>query len=120
MWHVRAPKIGTDAFGQLLSRQQTSRFHHSPLAMDPLGLNRVEPGTLLGQQAGQNADPCAGLFDLLVMLPDPRPNHLADIPGGIVPNQEEVPLALGGQALTAPLQKLDGDSRDGPICTMPP
>lgn len=112
MRFIRASKIRTDPLSQFAGRQQASWFNHSALAMDPLGLDGVQPGTLLGQQEGKNAYACTRLLDLLVVLSDPCAHHLAHVPGGMIPDQEPVVLALFGQALTAPVQKLDRDGRD--------
>jgi hypothetical protein len=51
--------MGTNTLGQVLGRKQPAGFNHSPLAMHPLGLNRIEPRTLRGQQKRQNAHPFA-------------------------------------------------------------
>ena len=108
-----------NAFRQLLSRQEAVRFDHCPLAVDPLGFNRVEPGALAGQQTRQNADAAAGLLNLLVVSLDPAPNLLALMPGSIVPDQQQGRLALGGQPLTTPGQELRGDGTDGTTAHKP-
>jgi hypothetical protein len=61
------------------------------------------------QQERQNAHTLAGLFDLLIMLANPAPNGLTFMPGGVIPDQEPVGLALFEQALAAPVQELGGD-----------
>ena len=109
MWFIGATEMSTNAFSQLLCRKQAIGFHNGLLRMDPFGLNRVEPGTLGGQKERQDANTFASLFDLLIVLPNPTPNHFAHMPGGIIPDQEPVPLALGSQTLTTMLQKLDAD-----------
>src|SRR5512135_1157248 len=105
MRFIGTPKVGTNALGQLLGRKQAVRFDDGLFSMHPLGLNGVEPRTLCGQQAGQDTHSFACLFPLLIVLPDPRADHEAFVPGGIIPDQEPVALALRGQALTTPLQE---------------
>ena len=50
---VSALETGTNPIGQLGGRQQPGRLGDSPLAMQPLGLDRIEPGALAGQVAHQ-------------------------------------------------------------------
>src|SRR6266567_1874242 len=116
MWFIGAPKVSTNAFSQLLGREQAVRFYHSLLRMDPLRLDGIKPGALGGQEERQDANAFPSLFDLLVVLPNPTPNHFADMPGGIIPDQEPVAFALGSQTLTTRLQKLDTDRTHGTSC----
>ena len=76
--------MSTNAFGQLLSREQPIGFHNSLLRVYPLGLDWIEPRTFRRQKKRQNAHPFALSFDLLVMLSDPRSHLLAVMPGGII------------------------------------
>jgi hypothetical protein len=69
---------------------------------------------LSGQEERQDAHAFACLFHLLGVLTDPGANHEASVPGGIVPNQEPVALALGCQALTTLLQELTTESTHWP------
>ncbi len=64
-------------------------FGDLPLAMDPLWLNRVKPGTFGGPQARQDAHPLASLLDRLIVAAQPGANHLTLVPGGVVPDQDE-------------------------------
>src|SRR6266567_2077941 len=100
MRFIGAAKVSTNALSQLLGREQAIRFYHSLLGVDPLRLDGVEPRALGGQEERQNANAFPRLLDLLVVLPNPTPNHFADMPGGIIPDQEPVALALGSQTLT--------------------
>ncbi len=54
----------------------------------------------------------ARLLDLLIVLTKPGANGLTLMPGGIIPDQEPVRLALLEQALAAPVQELGGDGAD--------
>ena len=46
-------KIGADAAHHLPGRQQASGFDNGSLAVDPVGLQRVQPGALDGHAAEQ-------------------------------------------------------------------
>ena len=109
MWFIGATKVSTNALSQLFGREQAIRFHNRLLGMDPLGLNGVEPGALGGQEERQEADAFPSLFDLLVVLPNQAPTHFAEMPGGVIPDQEPIALARIDQALTTLLQELDAD-----------
>lgn len=80
-------KGGTNPLCQLLSRQNAVWLNDPPLAMQPLGFNRVQPRTFDRQRTDQDTDPLTGRFDLTVMGSDPSPNRLTDVPGGIIPDQ---------------------------------
>ena len=71
MSFVRTVKVGTDPLGKLASREQLVGFNNSALAMQPFGLDGIEPGTFRREQKGQDADAFALLFDLLVVLAYP-------------------------------------------------
>ena len=59
------------------------------LARDPLGLNRVKPGTFGGQQARQDAHSLARWLDGLIVAAQPSANHLTLVPRGVIPDQDE-------------------------------
>src|SRR4030067_1871032 len=109
MVFMSAIEGSTNAVSQLLDRQGAIRFSNPAFAMHPLRLNRVEPGAFDRQGADQNAAALPAAFSLAVMLADPGPDGLADVPGSVVPNQGQHPLAHRLQLLTAPCQKLSGD-----------
>ncbi len=73
--------MGTHALSQLLSRKQPVGFNYGPLAMDPLRLNRVEPGTFGRQKARQDADTLALSFHLGIVFADPGAHELAHMKG---------------------------------------
>ena len=102
MRFIRTSKVGTDTFSQLASGQQAIKFDHVALGMHPFGFDGIEPGALCGQQEGQKPNAVAGLLDLLVVLTDPGAHGLALMPGGVIPDQEPVGLALFKQTFTAP------------------
>src|SRR6266487_1872912 len=110
MSFIRAPKVRTNSLGQLLGGKQAILLDHIAFGMNPLRLNRIEPGTFGRQKKGQNTHPFALLLDLLVVLSDPGLHQLAHVKGGIIPNQQPVGLALHLQLGATPLQKLGGES----------
>ena len=72
--------MGTNALGQLLGSKQALRFDDGLFPMHPLGLNGIEPGTLSGQQEGQDTHPFACLLHLLIVFSDPGAHHEAFMP----------------------------------------
>src|SRR6266704_2048674 len=109
---IGAAKVSTHTFSQLLSREQAIGFNNRLLGMDPLRLDRVEPGTFGGQKEGQNAHAFALLLDLLIVLANPATHHLADMKGGVIPDEQPRGLALRLQPLATPLQKLGRQGAD--------
>ena len=57
MGFIGTAKVGTDALGQLLGREDPIGFNDLPFAMDPFGFNRIEPGTLRRQRNGKIRTP---------------------------------------------------------------
>lgn len=106
---MSALKIGTDTLSQLLCREQRIRFNHGAFAVDPLGLNRVEPGAFCRQKERQDAYACVFLFDLRVVCTNPGAHLLAVMPGSIIPDQEPGGFPLLLQLGTTPVQKLGCD-----------
>src|SRR5258706_11529127 len=85
---IRTSKVSTDPFSKLLSCQQSIVLNHVAFAMHPLGLDGIEPGTFGRQKERQNAYSFSGLSDLLVVLTNPGAYLLADMPGGVIPDQQ--------------------------------
>ena len=119
MIFTRADQSSTNALFQLVRRQSPVRLDDAPFAMHPLGLNWIEPGAL-GRQ-GTNKDACA--FPRFqtgpVVRSDPLLYHLADVPTGVVPHQNQNSLAPLRQLFAAPLQKLGRDAADRPAIHKP-
>src|SRR5918994_4359618 len=88
--------------GQLISREQPVGLYDLALAMDPLGLHRVEPRTLLGQKAAYDPHSRAAVFDLTVVRGNPPSYLFGDVPGSVVPDQHPYPLACRLELLSAP------------------
>src|SRR5262245_15541315 len=109
-----ATKVSTNPVSDLLSAEQPSRLDDGALAMDPLGLNRVEPGTLDRQIARQDPHAVPLLLDLSVLCTDPSAHAFTHMPGGVVPDQPPHPHTGFLQPRTAPAQELLGDGADRP------
>src|SRR6266567_1131700 len=109
MRFIRTAKVGTDPLCQLASGKPAVVLDYVALGMHPFGFDGIEPGTLRRQQERQNPHALARLFDLLIVLANPAANGLTLMPGGVIPDQEPVGLALFEQAFTAPLQELGRD-----------
>jgi hypothetical protein len=76
--------------------------------MGPLRLDRVEPRALHRQPAGH--DPHTPLAPgQAVVGPNPGPHPLADVPGGVVPDQQQRRLPFRRQDPTGPFQEVLGD-----------
>jgi hypothetical protein len=111
---MRAAEISTGAISQLSGREQAVGLDDGALAVDPLRLDGIEPGAFDRQVAGQDTHAMALLLDLLVVSVDPSPHMLADVPGGVVPDQRpdgDAPVVQSG-ARSAPGQELRGDGAE--------
>jgi hypothetical protein len=64
-------KVGTDSVRHFLSREQACRFDDVALAVNPLRLNPIEPGTLAGQVEGDDAHAGVVLSDRTIVGSDP-------------------------------------------------
>src|SRR5215212_7150208 len=107
---VRTSKRRADSLGQLIGTEQTVGFDYLALAMNPLGLHRIEPRALLGQQTTDDPHPfLLALFQCPVAPTDPAANLPAYVPTGVVPDQHQHLLADGLKLQAAPLKKLGGD-----------
>src|SRR5713226_5733480 len=113
MRFTRRSIIGTNTSLQFICTQDAISFGNVALAMNPLGLNRVEPGTFRGQQARQDAHTPAGLLDRLMVAAHPSANHLPLVPRGVIPDQHESRNRLRRKLLATRGQEVDGDRADG-------
>ena len=90
----------------------TGRLDHRSLAVDPFGLDRVEPRASARQPADQKAATVAGPLDLAIVPPDPVLHLAADVPGGVVPDQRQDPDVLGRELLSDPGEEGAGQRAD--------
>src|SRR5919202_1710120 len=111
---VRATEDSAYPVGEFVGAQQTVGLYHFALAMNPLGLYGVQPRALLWQQAAHDPHAFAALFDSAVVLPEPAPDLLGDVPTGVVPDENQHLLAKSFEFLGAPSEKLRRYRAHGP------
>ncbi len=81
-------EVVADSLLYLQSRQLPVGLNDGPLAMDPMRFDGVQPGTLRRQEAREYTY-STGCFSFSIVLADPSVDHRADVPGGIIPYQEQ-------------------------------
>src|SRR4051812_34568780 len=108
-----------DAIGQLVDGEQAVGFDDAAFAVGPGWFDGVEPRAFDGQVAGDDPDPDAAPLDLAVVVTDPGADQMADVPGGVVPDQEQGLLAVRAELAAAPVQVVDGHGADGPAIDEP-
>jgi hypothetical protein len=104
----RASKVGIDPAFEFGGSEQSISLDDILFAMHPFRLNRIEPWAFGWQQARENADAPPTVLDLLVVRTKPGTDQLAAVPGGVVPDEHENPLAHLCELLAAPVQELRG------------
>lgn len=109
---MRTTKVIINALPGLLCRQFPLRLHNGSLAMDPTRLNGIEPGALDRQQAGEDSYPALSPGSN-VMSFEPVSDPLTDVPGGVIPYQEQGLLTFPLQFLADPLQEGYAHLTDG-------
>src|SRR5215203_1230400 len=102
---VRALECRADPLGQLIGTEQTRGLDHLALAVDPFGLDCVEPRALLGQQTTNDPHSTTALFDFSVVRTDPAPDLAAYVPACVVPDHYPHLLAQSLKLLGAPRKK---------------
>ena len=85
MWAVQG---GADAVDEVSCGEESSRLDDAALGVEPDRLDGIEPGALDRQVAVDNADANCRLLDLAIVRADPGTDLGADVPGGIVPDQQ--------------------------------
>src|SRR5215203_282817 len=106
---VRTLKGGTDSFSQLVGSEQPLSLYDSSFAMNPLGLHRIEPWALFGQQGAYDPHPFSTPFDRPVVRVDPLSHFMAYyVPACVVPDQCPHLLANRFELLGAPIKKAGG------------
>src|SRR3990172_7103824 len=81
--------------------------------MDPHRLYRVEPGTFLGQQTLQDAHTMPTPLHLTVMISDPMSHSSANMPGSMIPDQNQHRFPNSLQFLAAPGEEMLGQDAIG-------
>src|SRR5215207_2687171 len=110
---MRTVEDRADPICQLVSRQQPLGLYDLALAVDPLGLHRVEPRALLGQKAAYDPHSTAAVFDCSVVRGDPPSELFGDVPASVVPDQNPNLLACRLKLLAAPRKKAGGYGAHG-------
>lgn len=108
MLGVLTVEIGTDPIDEFVFTQEAVWFDDSPLGVNPMRFEAIQPGTLDGQLTDDDPH-AARRLGVSVMSPAPAPDFLAAMPAGIVPHQQQGLLALGFQVLADPLEEGGGD-----------
>lgn len=112
MRFARAAQGSVDAVSQLVGGQETVGLNHLALAVNPFGFDGIEPGALGRQLAAEEPHALASRFDLLIMGADPGAHGATDVPGGVVPDQQQRRRAVCRQPVTAPGEELRGDGAE--------
>jgi hypothetical protein len=103
--------VFVDPPSDLVGGQLPVRLDDGSFALQPLRFDGIEPRALHRQVADHQLAAALPL-PRPVVRPDPPPHPLADVPGGVVPDQHEHPLALGGEPLTQPTHEVLGHRTD--------
>jgi hypothetical protein len=100
--------------GEFVGSEQTVGLYDFALAMNPFGLDGVQPRTLLGQKTAQDPNSASALFHSAVVFSEPSPDLFADVPGSVVPDQKKNLLARLFELFKAPSEELGGYGAYGP------
>ena len=90
---------------QFCHTQLPIRFSNRALTVDPCGLDPIEPGALDRQRTHHHAA-AACLLDVPIVRLEPCPHGLADVPRGMIPDQQQGGFAFSGQPCRQPGEKL--------------
>ena len=85
---VRTTENPANPVGKLVSAQEIVRLDHFALAVNPFGLNRIQPRALLGQKTTYDPDPTPTVFDVAVVLVESSPDLFGDVPARVVPDEK--------------------------------
>ena len=106
---VGAAEVGADTVGQHSGREEAIGLGDAALGVDPTWFDGVQPGALDRQGAQEQSDALAGPFCLSVVVVGPRAHLCTDVPGGIIPDQQQCRLVFLGQSLQTPAKELRRD-----------
>src|SRR5215207_1325784 len=110
---MRTVEDRADPICQVVSREQPLGLYDLALAVDPLGLHRVEPRALLGQKSAYDPHSTAAVLDCSVVRGDSPSDLFGDVPGSVVPDQNPNLLACRLKLLAAPRKKAGGYGAHG-------
>jgi hypothetical protein len=77
---MRTIEDPTYSCSEFVSSEQSVGFDDLALAVNPLGLDGVQPRTLLGQKAADDPHSTSALFDPTVVFAEPSPDLFGDLP----------------------------------------
>ena len=103
-----APEIVANSFDQFFSCKLPLWLYHRLLPMYPTRLNWTQPRTLDWQSVSKYSHSAFSLHPLVVLL-DPTSHFPALVPGGIVPDRHQHPLAFFCQLPTDPFEEIYSD-----------
>jgi hypothetical protein len=108
-----AVKVSREPVGELLGAEQAGRLDDRAVAVYPLGLHRVEPGTLDGQGAREDLRTALLLLDAAIVRTHASAHPLGCVPGGVIPAHKPHAPARLPQPGGVPRQELlcDGAHR---------
>ena len=98
---------------QFCHTQLPIRFSNARLPWTHLGSIRLSQG-LLTRQGTHHHAAAACLLDVPIVRLEPRPHGLADVPRGIIPDQQQGSFAFRGQPCRQPGEKLRRHRTDWP------
>lgn len=116
---MRTAEDPANPVGKFVSTQETVGLDHLALAVDPFGLYGVQPWTLLGQKTAHDPYAFATLFDPAVVLTEPAPDLLGDMPARVVPDQEQGLLAKSFEFFGTPRKESGRYAAHGPTIHEP-
>src|SRR5215210_6786971 len=99
---MRAIEDPAYPLGKLVCSEEHLRLHNLALGVHPLGLDGVQPRTLLRKQATYDPHPAATLFDAAVVFSEPSPHLFGDMPARVVPDEQQRLLSRRSELLRAP------------------
>src|ERR687897_939527 len=116
---MRTTEYPAHPSGKLVCSQQPLQLYDLALGVYPLGLDGVQPWTLLWKQATDDPHALAALLDAAVVFSEP-PSHLfGDMPARVVPDEDEDLLAKSFELLKAPRKEPRRYRRNRPFVHEP-
>jgi hypothetical protein len=108
MLFVSTAEDTANPLGELVCTEQPLGLNYLAFAVDPLGLYRIEPRALGGQQTWHYPNPTAAGFDTAVVGDDPISHLMALVPTSVVPDKKQSLLTPLPKPVAAPREKLRG------------
>src|SRR5687767_10522830 len=116
---MRTTKCPAYPLCEFVRVQQSIELHHLALAMNPFGLDGVQPRALLRQKATDDPYPTAALLHFSIVFAEPSSDLPGDVPACVVPDQKKGLLAKSLEPLAAPREKPRGYGAHRPAVDEP-